>query len=62
MSTGQNHRFAYAAADDTAKAALLKALAPTAMVTVERNLHPAFSHHRQVHTGVVQSGRDLCRT
>jgi hypothetical protein len=29
---------------------------------VELDIHPAFSHHRQVHNGVVQYGRDLCRT
>lgn len=35
---------------------------------VALDIHPAFSHsldlalHRQVHHGVVQSGRDLCRT
>lgn len=36
MSTGQIHRFAYAKADDTAKASLLKALDPTSAVTVEK--------------------------
>lgn len=29
---------------------------------VELDIHPACSHHRQVHNGVVQYGRDLCRT
>ena len=115
MSTGQIYRFAYAAADNAANAALLKALDPTSAVTVEKlkfwdrlwdpkyrcepflveineqpvalgssgewlwwyepgryrvalDIHPAFRHpldlalQRQVHHGVVQSGRDLCRT
>ena len=26
------------------------------------DIHPAFSHHRQFHNGVVQYGRALCRT
>ena len=137
MSTEQIHLFAYAEADDAAKASMLyvalyenrrlfldqpivvnagfhhnrsiKALDPTSAVTVETlkvwergwdpkyrretflveidnqpsalgcygewlwwdepgryrvalDIHPAFSHHRQVQNTVVQSGRDRCRT
>ena len=29
---------------------------------VALDIHPAFSHHRQVQNTVVQYGRDLCRT
>ena len=29
---------------------------------VEPNIHPAFSHHRQMHHTVAQYGRALCRT
>lgn len=54
MSTGQIHLFAYAEADDAAQASLL--------YVVALDIHPAFNHHRPVHHGVVQSGRDLCRT
>ncbi len=53
MSTGQLHLFVYSTADDAAKASLLKALDP----------HPLdLALHRQVQNGVVQYGRDLCRT
>lgn len=77
MSTGQIRRFAYAEADDVeindqpvARGSYGEWLwwYEPGRYRVALDLHPAFSHHldlalhRQVPNGVVQYGRDLCRT
>ena len=71
MSTGQIHRFAYAEAayveinDQPVARGSYGAWLwwdEPGRYRVALDLHPAFSQHRQVQNGVVQDGRDLCRT